>query len=54
MITDRGFPIVNNDGIDDYDLKTLKKNFLMTRKKQWVKKEKYPKILNKDLRRNYD
>ena len=55
MITDRGFPIVNNDGIDDYDLKTLKEKFPYDKeKKQWVKKEKYPKILNKDLRRNYD
>ena len=55
MITDKGFPIVNDEAIDDYDLKALKEKFPYDKeKKQWVKKEKYPKILNKDLKRNYD
>ena len=40
MITDRGFPIVNNDGIDDYDLKTLKEKFPYDKEKNSGLKKK--------------
>ena len=40
MITDRGFPIVNNEGIDDYDLKTLKEKFPYDKEKNSGLKKK--------------
>ena len=55
MLTNKGFPVVNQNGENDNDLITLKDRFPYDHQnKKWVKKERYPKILNQKLKRNYD
>ena len=55
MLTNKGYPVVNQNGENDDDLITLEDRFPYDKKKKkWVKKKRYPKILNQRLKRNYD